>query len=87
MMVLSLFTWKKNAVVVEDTGIGIHPEDIPRVGERNFTGFTGRQHKSASGIGLHLSKQILAKLGHRIKIESEPKKKERRFLLYLILNK
>lgn len=66
--------FEENAIVIEDTGIGIQPEDIPRVGERNFTGFTGRQHKSASGIGLHLSKQILAKLGHRIKIESEPKK-------------
>ncbi|MDM8101540.1 MULTISPECIES: sensor histidine kinase [Oceanobacillus] len=65
---------EENAVVIEDTGIGIRPEDIPRVAERNFTGFTGREHKSASGIGLYLSKQILTKLGHQIKIESEPKK-------------
>ncbi|WP_066193395.1 MULTISPECIES: sensor histidine kinase [Gracilibacillus] len=68
--VISIY-WEEHAIVIEDTGIGIRPEDIPRVGEKNFTGFTGRQHKSASGIGLHLSKQILAKLGHKIEIESE----------------
>ncbi|GGP10637.1 sensor histidine kinase [Oceanobacillus neutriphilus] len=73
---------EENAIVIEDTGIGIQPEDIPRVGERNFTGFTGRRHKSASGIGLHLSKQILAKLGHRIKIESEPKKGTKVFIVF-----
>ncbi|MBY7141982.1 sensor histidine kinase [Virgibacillus sp. NKC19-3] len=70
---ISIYVNEKS-VVIEDTGIGIRAEDIPRVGEKNFTGFTGRQHKSATGLGLHLSKQILAKLGHRMDIESEPGK-------------
>lgn len=59
------------SLVIQDTGIGIRPEDIPRVGERNFTGFTGRAHKSASGIGLYLSKQILKELGYKLEIDSE----------------
>lgn len=61
-------------LVIEDTGIGILPEDLPRIGERNFTGFTGRQQKTATGIGLYLSKQIIEKLGHRISVSSAPNK-------------
>ncbi|MCD5003088.1 sensor histidine kinase [Enterococcus saccharolyticus] len=61
-------------LVIEDTGIGILPEDLPRIGERNFTGFTGRQQKTATGIGLYLSKQIIEKLGHRISVSSVPNK-------------
>ncbi|WP_052255511.1 HAMP domain-containing sensor histidine kinase [Salinicoccus sp. YB14-2] len=63
--------FEDNAIVIKDTGIGIRPEDIPRIGEKNFTGFTGRKHKSASGMGLYLSKQILKQLGHKLEIESE----------------
>uniref|UniRef100_UPI00403F4EF6 sensor histidine kinase n=1 Tax=Candidatus Enterococcus willemsii TaxID=1857215 RepID=UPI00403F4EF6 len=61
-------------LVIEDTGIGILPEDLPRIGERNFTGCTGRQQKTATGIGLYLSKQIIEKLGHRISVSSVPNK-------------
>ena len=58
-------------VIVEDTGIGIAPEDLPRVFDHGFTGLNGREDKRATGIGLYLSKRILDKLGHRIRIESE----------------
>lgn len=57
-------------LVIEDTGIGIQPSDLPRVFERGFTGYNGRTDKSASGIGLYLCKKILAKLSHSISIES-----------------
>ena len=30
-------------------------EDLPRIFERSYTGFNGRQQKAASGIGLYLS--------------------------------
>ena len=59
------------AVIVEDTGIGIAPEDLPRVFEHGFTGLNGREDKRATGIGLYLSKRVLDKLGHRIRIESQ----------------
>lgn len=62
--------FEDNILIIEDTGIGIRSEDIPRIAERNFTGFTGRSHKSASGIGLYLSKKILKELGHKLEIES-----------------
>ena len=57
---------------IEDTGIGIHPEDLPRIFERAFTGYNGRTDKKASGLGLYLCKTILHKLGHDISIASTP---------------
>ena len=60
------------ALVVRDTGIGIHPEDLPRVFERNYTGLAGRADTRASGIGLSLCKSVCDRLGHTISIESTP---------------
>jgi len=58
------------ALVIADTGIGIEPEDIPRVFERGFTGYNGRLDRKASGIGLSLCRRILDQLSHTITIES-----------------
>lgn len=57
---------------IKDTGIGIHPEDLPRIFDRAFTGYNGRNDKKASGLGLYLCKTILQKLGHDISITSTP---------------
>ncbi|MCX7885317.1 MAG: sensor histidine kinase [Caloramator sp.] len=57
-------------LVIEDTGIGIEQEDLPRVFEKGFTGYNGRINKFSTGIGLYLCKQILSKMSHTIKIES-----------------
>ena len=59
---------------VSDTGIGIAPEDLPRVFEPGFTGYNGRADKRASGLGLYLCKRVCRSLGHGISIESEPGK-------------
>lgn len=58
-------------LVIEDTGIGIAEEDIPRIFEKGFTGFNGRNDKKSTGIGLYLCKNILNKLSHTISIESD----------------
>lgn len=58
-------------LVIEDTGIGIYPEDLPRVCEKGFTGYNGRMDKKSTGIGLYLCKQILTKLNHTLSIESK----------------
>ena len=60
------------ALVIRDTGIGIPPEDLPRVFERNYTGLAGRADTRASGIGLSLCKSVCDRLGHTISIESTP---------------
>ena len=56
---------------VIDSGIGIKSEDLPRIFENGYTGYNGRSQKKATGIGLYLCKQILDKLGHSIRVESE----------------
>ena len=56
---------------IEDTGIGISEEDLPRIFENGYTGFNGREDKRASGIGLYLCKRIADNLGHKISAESE----------------
>ena len=59
---------------IEDTGIGISAEDLPRIFENGYTGFNGREDKRASGIGLYLCKRITENLGHTISAESQPGK-------------
>lgn len=56
---------------IEDTGIGISEEDLPRIFENGYTGFNGREDKRASGIGLYLCKRISDNLGHKIYAESK----------------
>lgn len=62
---------KNEILLIEDTGIGISKEDLPRVFERGFTGYNGRDNKKSTGIGLYLCKQILDKLGHPIFLTSK----------------
>ena len=57
-------------LVIEDTGIGIAPEDLPRVFERGYTGLQGRADKRASGIGLYLCRRVCRRLGHTITMRS-----------------
>lgn len=59
-----------NSLCIRDTGIGISPEDLPRVFEKGYTGLNGRIDDKASGIGLYLCDKICRKLGHRITAES-----------------
>lgn len=58
-------------IVIEDTGIGIRAEDLPRVCEKGYTGYNGHANQYSTGIGLYLCKAILDKLGHRLVITSE----------------
>lgn len=62
---------KDSTLIIEDTGIGISEEDIPRIFERGFTGYNGRMNKKSTGLGLYLSKTILDNLGHKITISSK----------------
>lgn len=57
-------------LIIRDTGIGIAPQDLPRIFENGFSGFNGRTDKKASGIGLYLSKRILDNLGCKIEVLS-----------------
>ncbi|MCM1213641.1 MAG: sensor histidine kinase [Lachnospiraceae bacterium] len=56
---------------VEDTGIGIRPEDLPRIFERGFTGYNGRMDERSTGIGLYLCRRVFRHLGIEVQAESE----------------
>lgn len=60
----------EQTLVIQDTGMGIHSEDIPRIFERGFTGYNGRMDKKSTGIGLYLCKKVTGKLSHTLKIQS-----------------
>ena len=65
-------TWQEEGQVlcISDTGIGIAPEDLPRVFEMGYTGTNGRMDRHASGIGLYLCRRICQNLGHTITARS-----------------
>lgn len=64
---------EKNELVIEDNGIGIMPEDLPRIFDAGYTGYNGRLEKKSTGLGLNLSKNIGKSLRVRLRCESEPK--------------
>lgn len=59
---------------IADTGIGIAPEDLPRIFEKGYTGENGRADRRASGIGLYLCRRICGNLGVGLRAVSEPGK-------------
>lgn len=56
---------------VEDNGIGIKAEELPRIFEKGFTGTNGRTHEHATGMGLYLCRKLCGKLGIGISARSE----------------
>lgn len=56
---------------IKDTGIGIAPEDLPRIFEKGFTGYNGRADKKSTGLGLYLCKMAADRLSHKISADSK----------------
>ncbi len=61
----------EKTLCIEDTGIGIAPEDLPRVFEKGYTGCNGRTDKNASGLGLYLCKRVCERLNMSIRMTSQ----------------
>lgn len=75
------------AIRISDTGRGIHPEDLPLLFQKFFRGrktvphdhttdgtpddAMGRAETPGVGLGLYLSKRLIAELGGRIEVQSE----------------
>lgn len=57
-------------LLIRDSGMGIAPEDLPRVFQRGFTGNNGRSDKKSTGIGLYLCERVCEKLGCGISARS-----------------
>ncbi len=58
------------ALTIADTGIGIAPEDVPRVFEKGYTGYNGRGDQKSTGLGLFLCRQTADMLGHSVSLTS-----------------
>ena len=67
---VKIYALGEDEFCVEDTGMGISPEDLPRIFENGYTGYNGRHDKRASGIGLYLCKRICDNLGVRLSVSS-----------------
>lgn len=61
----------RTTLVIQDNGIGIKEEDIPRIFEKGYTGLNGRMYQKATGIGLYLSKKVADKLSCTLIVDSK----------------
>ncbi|MDD2214662.1 MAG: sensor histidine kinase [Oscillospiraceae bacterium] len=68
---ISLYWEEPATLCIKDSGIGILPEDLPRIFEKGYTGRNGRQTERASGIGLYLCRRICHNLGYQLEARSE----------------
>ncbi|MDP8924232.1 MAG: HAMP domain-containing histidine kinase, partial [Chloroflexota bacterium] len=60
-------------VAVEDTGIGVPPEDIPRLFERFYRGDESRDRASGgAGLGLAIVRELVEAMGGEVGVDSEP---------------
>lgn len=64
-------TPQEKQLIIRDNGIGIAPQELPRIFNRGFTGETGRTYPKSTGMGLYLAQQLSNKLGHYITCTSE----------------
>ncbi|MER1959322.1 MAG: sensor histidine kinase [Solibacillus sp.] len=70
--ILLYVTFEADQVVlsIQDNGIGIKKEDLPRVFRKSYTGTIGRETSTATGMGLYLAKQVAESLNIKLMIES-----------------
>ncbi|MCQ2451840.1 MAG: ATP-binding protein, partial [Oscillospiraceae bacterium] len=68
---ISIALEEGNRLTVKDTGIGIAPEDLPRVFEKGYTGLNGRLNKASSGLGLYLAKTAADRLTIPLTVTSQ----------------
>ncbi len=58
-------------ITVRDQGIGIPPEDIPKVFDRFHRGRNAIEHERGSGLGLSVVKLLVEAMGGSIDVDSE----------------
>ena len=63
------------SLIIEDTGIGIDPEDMPHIFERFYRGEKSRSENSSGlGIGLAIAKELVYMQNGKIEVESKKSK-------------
>lgn len=61
-------------IEVQDTGIGIRPEDLPYVFDRFYRADKARTRSSGTGLGLSIARGVVTLLGGTISLDSTPDK-------------
>ena len=56
---------------IADDGVGIPAADVGRVFDKGFTGENGRRFARSTGMGLYLVRELCAKMGVNVWLESE----------------
>lgn len=69
---ITIVVSKDKVLTITDTGIGIAPEDLPRIFEKGFTGYNGRADKKSTGLGLYLCRETAKRLSIGITAKSTP---------------
>lgn len=59
-------------ITIADTGVGIPPEDLERVFSKYYQSKQGQRLTRGTGLGLHISKQLIEKHHGKIWAESQP---------------
>ena len=68
---IKIYMREPMTLCIEDSGIGIAPDDLPRIFEKGYTGYNGRKDKKSSGLGLYICKRICNNLEIGINVTSE----------------
>lgn len=61
---------QKQILSICDTGIGIRPEDLPKIFDKGFAGFNGRYNEKSTGLGLFLVQKIAKRLNQTVRVTS-----------------
>jgi signal transduction histidine kinase len=67
VMIRAAFSSNAVELVVEDTGSGIHAEDLPKIQEPFFT-----TKANGHGLGLAICRSIVSQMAGRLSIDSTP---------------
>jgi signal transduction histidine kinase len=59
-------------IQVQDNGVGIAPEDLPKVFTRFYRGDKSRQQNGEAGLGLTIARSLVEAQGGSISVESSP---------------
>ena len=65
------FYGDEKTFTIEDEGIGIAKEDLPRIFEKGYTGYNGHNEKKSTGLGLYLVKKAADMISAEVLFDSE----------------
>jgi len=75
------------ALAVEDTGVGIDPQDVPNVFDRFFRSDRARRaYRGGSGLGLSIVRWIVEAHKGTVRVESRPGKGSTFFVTFPLIS-